>query len=845
MNDIEENKGIDTSPIVSKQEDLSTTNVVLTSTNLSATNDDLALIEPHPIDDFDSNVATESTNSHSKDEFTTIEASVTSESVLIDESISKGTLTSADLLLIDASILKDTSPTTKPVSTDLPASVPTESHPTYEYITKEDPALTKLVLIDSKEASTSLPTNISITKEASASSVSLSIDEFTSKVALTYTESVLIDESTKKKDSAPTESIPTVESASKIATVSTVVLSTDESTSQSASTFKDTVPTNIFMTKEASASTVSLPIDEFTLKETLTDKYLDARTRKTSKKQRKTHRKAVSEIEELIRQDPTRRCFSDDEMIRYKSHRRKGHIPLDAYHLVQQQVFRLAQPPSQTANPSTSKSSVTTQKIPVVIGNCTKQETKGPPNCNAVIPVILPARSDTWTKIQSNKQLRKARRERVIIEEIETLIRKDKRKKMLFDVELKRYNHHRSQGRSKLNAYDLAQQPWISLNTAKPSLAAKNIPATNVNITHPNLKQPASSNIVVTETETKNANRRQVNDLSTSLASNVQPEGESRSEKALSVVHSMNYNLIRSEIEELLRKDTTRKCLSDEAIKRYAYHRSQGCTMRGSFYLAQQPEKPRKDIRRPSIERKRPLSPDVTTSSSSQQIQSTSKKAKIIEDHGQEPSTEVSSSRRSPTNPSDENGTINLAIIHNDHPHTCLSQEVANVVQKTILNLFSEAVKLRIFPQFTGLRITEGCIIVSCVNSETSWWLLRQGHVITALIGVPINVIKEEDIPQMDIITGCFYDSSEDDDVTILDFIQNQNKDIFTKRWKVINRLVSGSTIMMVFSIDRKSMETLVKCDFCISFKFGSITFNVKPKDITSISELLQEHKYR
>lgn len=289
---------------------------------------------------------------------------------------------------------------------------------------------------------------------------------------------------------------------------------------------------------------------------------------------------------------------------------------------------------------------------------------------------------------------------------------------------------------------------------------------------------------------------------------------------------------LSAELKELNQLEEQKR-LSGAGRRRYAYHRNNGKSIKEAYNLACRPmqetltsAQAEKRVRGPSTTPPTNKKTKISTTPREVPIERRTHSAQHRPAAEAQPSTSGTSYR-------DAIKGIRIGVIHADHPHHILTAEQLAACQKFILSAIPSAAKVGINPQFRGLSLKPGWMLVTCLDEKTAKWLEQTTAKLNTDESNYIRAVREENIPKLEIITG-YFPSEEESTEEILILIDSQNPKVSAVNWKTLSRRKEGTCTVITFSIDSQSMESLKQIGFRVSYKFGAITLRPKNKEVNS-----------
>ncbi|KAL9705167.1 hypothetical protein quinque_008685 [Culex quinquefasciatus] len=94
--------------------------------------------------------------------------------------------------------------------------------------------------------------------------------------------------------------------------------------------------------------------------------------------------------------------------------------------------------------------------------------------------------------------------------------------------------------------------------------------------------------------------------------------------------------------------------------------------------------------------------------------------------------------------------------------------------------------------------------------------------------------VDEADIPRKEVLRGYFYRSKNDENDTILGYLESQNDNLDTSAWRILRRSGKNDHVEWAFTVDTASMQLLEEQKFVVNYKFGQTMFRRKQADTGS-----------
>lgn len=168
---------------------------------------------------------------------------------------------------------------------------------------------------------------------------------------------------------------------------------------------------------------------------------------------------------------------------------------------------------------------------------------------------------------------------------------------------------------------------------------------------------------------------------------------------------------------------------------------------------------------------------------------------------------------------------IIVAVAHPDYPATKTTSDQAGKIKAAILKKVLELKGTDVKPNFEECIFIKDYLRVTCSDDNTFRWLQDIIGTLELWEGASLNVTSEKKLLNIGIYCGTFEDSKGDTTEQIFSFIQSQNSDIDTSKWKLVTRknLPGGSTVKLSFTLDQPSIRPLKEVAYLVKYKFGNV----------------------
>lgn len=188
---------------------------------------------------------------------------------------------------------------------------------------------------------------------------------------------------------------------------------------------------------------------------------------------------------------------------------------------------------------------------------------------------------------------------------------------------------------------------------------------------------------------------------------------------------------------------------------------------------------------------------------------------------------------------------VKLGIIPAGYPDIELTVEQQEAVKEELLKKVLSQRHEKFKPKFVYCKAKAGHVMLSCQDKNTASWVKTTVPAIVPWENAQLSALEEAEIPRKDVLLAFFYRSKDDENDTILGYLESQNDDLDTSAWRIIHRTVKNDHVGWVFSVDSASMRLLEKWQFVVNYKFGQTLFRkrrpnngVHPADEDSDGEM-------
>lgn len=168
---------------------------------------------------------------------------------------------------------------------------------------------------------------------------------------------------------------------------------------------------------------------------------------------------------------------------------------------------------------------------------------------------------------------------------------------------------------------------------------------------------------------------------------------------------------------------------------------------------------------------------------------------------------------------------IPIAIICADYPENRLSREQLVAVKEELLKVIGDLVNPEVRPHFRSCEFKQGYLQLACGDVDTASWLKEAATDLVPWDGAALKAIETAELPKLYSFLGYFFDSMNDPSARILKMVENQNKELNTKAWRVVTRKVIAKTVELMLEVDEKSSVDIAANNFLLNHKFCKARF--------------------
>ncbi|KAL1377010.1 hypothetical protein pipiens_016549 [Culex pipiens pipiens] len=171
---------------------------------------------------------------------------------------------------------------------------------------------------------------------------------------------------------------------------------------------------------------------------------------------------------------------------------------------------------------------------------------------------------------------------------------------------------------------------------------------------------------------------------------------------------------------------------------------------------------------------------------------------------------------------------IKLGIVPASYPDAELTSEQQDAVKEVLLKKVLEQRKEQFKPKFVYCKSYVGLVMLLCQENSTANWVKMVVSSISPWENAVLSAVDEADIPRKEVLRGYFYRSKNDENDTVLGYLESQNDNLDTSAWRILRRSGKNDHVEWAFTIDTASMKLLEEQKFVVNYKFGQTMFRRK-----------------
>ncbi|EDS40416.1 conserved hypothetical protein [Culex quinquefasciatus] len=173
-----------------------------------------------------------------------------------------------------------------------------------------------------------------------------------------------------------------------------------------------------------------------------------------------------------------------------------------------------------------------------------------------------------------------------------------------------------------------------------------------------------------------------------------------------------------------------------------------------------------------------------------------------------------------------------LGILPAGYPDAELTPEQQEVVKDELLKKVLDQRREQFKPKFVYCKAKAGLVMLLCQEKGTADWVKLTVPTMIPWENAQLIALNEANIPRRDVLRAFFYRSKNDENDTILGYLESQNDNLDTSAWKILRRSVKvNDHVAWLFTVDLASMQLLEERNFVVNYKFGQTMFRRKQSD--------------
>lgn len=156
-----------------------------------------------------------------------------------------------------------------------------------------------------------------------------------------------------------------------------------------------------------------------------------------------------------------------------------------------------------------------------------------------------------------------------------------------------------------------------------------------------------------------------------------------------------------------------------------------------------------------------------------------------------------------------------------------MTEEEMSKVHEALLDKIADA-KKGTGPRFLGLSQKPGWILVTCEDEASQNWLTNLVPIIKPWPEAKLSVMAESDLPKPTVATTLVPSSEAKSVEKALTLFGSQNPGLNPEHWRVLHTRNDKGGLVVTFSLDDPSVETLRRKGYKAVIGFKSVSFRVK-----------------
>ena len=154
-----------------------------------------------------------------------------------------------------------------------------------------------------------------------------------------------------------------------------------------------------------------------------------------------------------------------------------------------------------------------------------------------------------------------------------------------------------------------------------------------------------------------------------------------------------------------------------------------------------------------------------------------------------------------------------VAICHQDYPCVLLTTSDMDLISEEIIDAIVDLNPEDPPPQFDGTTYKPGYLSVRCTDQDTTNWLTKVASNIKVGDSAPLKAIVESLLPHPKRAVVTIPNGAKWLTPKIMKLLENQNSGINFGAWRLMHRINRIANVLMIWSIDVESAETLNQRD--------------------------------
>ncbi|XP_023312080.1 uncharacterized protein LOC111692351 [Anoplophora glabripennis] len=167
---------------------------------------------------------------------------------------------------------------------------------------------------------------------------------------------------------------------------------------------------------------------------------------------------------------------------------------------------------------------------------------------------------------------------------------------------------------------------------------------------------------------------------------------------------------------------------------------------------------------------------------------------------------------------------IQAVVVPHGYPEVRMDEDQMGLVQSALLGAIDGIAGEGTRPRFLECRRRGGTLAITAFNEESLQWLKTTTASLVPWEGARLSAVEPRDLPKFTKFI-VWIPGHPDEPETIMRRLENQNGELRTGAWRLINRKVEEKGQTLVLSVDEMSVKVLQKEGFRPFLNFTRVLF--------------------